>query len=216
MRPEPDLHSVFEEPQHREPGATSRYGAWLDEATRATSSARRLRVAAALALCAGPWAILGALWASLGGVAAFGGVMAVVVVGPLAEEVGKVAAALWVVERRPHLFASRGAIVATCAAAGLVFAAIENLLYLEVYVPDPPDDLVVWRWTVCVALHVGCATLGGGGVARVWSRAMARRERPEPGGAFGFIVAAAVVHGAYNGLAVALSAWVTTAPPGAQ
>jgi len=201
---EPDIHSVFEEPHMRSRGdAARRYGAWLDEGFSTTPARARWRVALLLALSAGPWAVVAALWSGSG---AIGGAFAVVVFGPLAEEVAKVAAVLWAVERRPFWFASRGAIVGIGAMAGLAFAAIENLLYLEVYIPDPSPGIVLWRWTVCVALHVGCAVIASLGVARVWRRAVSNRARPELTPALGFIVAAAVIHGAYNAAALTYAA----------
>lgn len=130
--------------------------------------------------------------------------IALTIVGPLTEEVMKTAAVLWVVEKRPFLFRSPLQIMGCVVAAGLCFAVIENLLYLKVYVSDPSDELIRWRWTVCVALHVGCTTVAGIGVMRIWKTTMSNLTPPQlPLGA-PFLVAAVVIHGSYNALAVLL------------
>lgn len=198
--------SVWQEPQAASrpdaPPATP-YARWLADGQARTPAWRSWLIAAALALVAGPFAIIGAFLVG-GDWVPF--LLAVLVVGPLVEEIVKVGAPLMVVERWPYLFRARFQILLCAAASGLVFAAIENLLYLHVYIPDPTDALVRWRWTVGVALHLGCSLIAGLGVARVWSDALTRRAPPRPELAFPLIIAAVVIHGAYNAFAIVLEA----------
>ncbi len=169
------------------------------------SAARSWAVTLGLALAAAPFAITGLF---LGGGGTIFSVMAIVVFGPVAEEMMKVALPLYVAERRPYLFRGRAQIAACGLASGLAFAAVENLLYLNVYIPEPSSLLVQWRWSVCVALHTGCTLVCSLGVMRVWQAAWT----PGPASlgraaerAYPYAVAAAVIHGAYNGLMVLLS-----------
>jgi RsiW-degrading membrane proteinase PrsW (M82 family) len=80
-----------------------------------------------------------------------------------------------------------------------MFAIIENFLYLFVYVPDPPLWLVLWRWTVCVALHVGCTLIAGFGAAKVWQKQVSQMRRVPVPVDMRYLVAAILVHGVYNG-----------------
>ena len=170
------------------------------------SAARSWAVTLALALAAAPFAVTGLL---LGGGGSIFSVMAIVVFGPVAEEMMKVALPLYVAERRPYLFRGRAQIAACGLASGLAFAAVENLLYLKVYVPQPSSLLVQWRWSVCVALHAGCTLVCSLGVMRVWQAAWEPGAGSTVGRAAGraypYAVTAAVIHGAYNGLMVLLS-----------
>jgi len=114
----------------------------------------------------------------------------------------KTAAAMCVVERKPYLFRGPGQTMLCILAAAAAFAGVENFLYLSVYIPHPRPAQVFWRWSVCLPLHVGCTAIAGMGVARVWPDLWARRARPRLTVAFPYLVAAIVVHGAYNAFAV--------------
>jgi hypothetical protein len=195
-------HSVWDEPAltggPAPPPEAVTYASWLTRRRAATDSAATWWTTFWAALAAGPWAILGAI---MGGQGAALPVM-LVLIGPLTEEVMKIGTALLVVETRPFLFRSRSQVLLCAVAGGLVFATIENVLYLTVYIASPSADIILWRWTVCVALHTSCSFIAGLGVARVWSRTWRDLSRPRLEGSFPFLIAAVVVHGAYNGMAL--------------
>lgn len=201
--------SVWQEPalssgplRHAAPAPELTWADWYEARRRATSPARSWLWVCVVATVAGPFAILGALLSSGQSLI---GLLNVVVFGPAVEEVMKIAAASWVVEKRPYLFRSAGQIALTAGAGGLLFAVIENFVYLHVYVPDPPDSLVLWRWTICVALHVGCSLTAGYGLMKVWRMAVEQSRPPRLGDGGIYLIAAVVAHGAYNALAVLLS-----------
>ncbi|MBX3419234.1 MAG: PrsW family intramembrane metalloprotease [Pirellulaceae bacterium] len=161
-------------------------------------------VTMAILVLAGPLAILGALFNWFGGNAW----LAIVVMGPTVEEVFKIALPLWVIEKRPWLFSSGIQILICCFGAGLMFAAIENLLYLNVYIPNPSERLVFWRWTVCVALHTGCSLVAGVGLLQVRSRMLKRERQPQLIDGSNWIIAAIVIHGTYNAFAILIDGWL--------
>lgn len=202
-------HGVWDEPGLSEqlsgprPAGADTWRSWLEAERSRTSALRSWTVVLAAALTAGPLAIVGAFWGS--GQSAWG-YLSMVVFAPAVEELGKAALALWIVERRPFLFRSSLQIALCLLCAGAAFSIIENLLYLHVYIDAPSPELIRWRWTVCVALHMGCSLIVSGGLIRVWRDVWARLERPRLPLAFPFLIAGVVTHGAYNAFAIALSA----------
>ncbi len=204
---DPDA-SVWEEPttsaalSGATPGDALTYARWLDARLAERDVGKSWAMTGLIALCAGPFAVMGAFWGA--GQTLFS-VLALVVLGPIIEEVTKLALPTYVVERKPHMFLGSTQILICGGCAGLVFAVIENLLYLNVYISGPSTALVVWRWTVCVALHVGCSIIGAMGLARAWREGMATKRRPDVVGAARWIVAATIIHGTYNGIAVVMT-----------
>jgi uncharacterized membrane protein YidH (DUF202 family) len=201
-------HSVWDEPA-LDPalGGTGRadgldYASWIERGRQRTSAAFSWSITAVAMLLAGPFAVLGAVITSGESTWAL---VRLTVFGPLAEEVLKVALALMVVERRPYWFSSSAQILVAALGGSLAFAAIENLLYLKFYVPTPSDLLVAWRWSICVALHVGGSLLAGIGLTRMWHWAWQRHERPHLSVAAPWFVAAIVIHGSYNFMALLLA-----------
>ena len=96
-------------------------------------------------------------------------------------------------------------IVICALAGGLVFAVIENFLYLHVAIKNPPEWLIYWRWTVCVALHTGCSLIAGLGLMRIWADTTVNRVRPRLSLGSPLLLTAVIIHGCYNGFAVILS-----------
>jgi hypothetical protein len=96
-------------------------------------------------------------------------------------------------------------IIACGAASGLLFGAIENLLYIHVYFPDAGPELARWRWMVTMPMHAACSTIAAVGVAVMWRRVMREGAPARIADAFPWIVAAMLIHGANNALAILLS-----------
>ena len=182
------------------PGAVT-YAAWLEKRRAGTTAARSWRTVFLVALLSGPWAVLGAFWGS--GQTVFS-IVILTVFGPVVEETMKLAAASYVTEKKPFLFRSAGQIALCAFASGVCFAALENLLYFNVYIPEPSSRLVVWRWTICVTMHAGCSAIAGLGLIRIWRDTWRRRARPRLTLGAQYLGAAVVIHGSYNGLMLAL------------
>ena len=209
-------HGVWEEPALSPDLAGSpqenqlTYACWLESCIERTTILQSMRTTLLVALAAGPWGILGAVWASLHGFGWQGlgsngiGLMAVLVFGPVTEEVVKVSTAWWVVEKRPYLFQTVPQILFCAACGGFAFAGIENLIYLYVYVPEHTLAFLKFRWTVCVGLHVACSLVAGVGLARIWDNAIRNRQRPKLALGIPWLVIAITGHGLYN-LSVSLA-----------
>jgi hypothetical protein len=201
-------HGVWEEPALSPELAGSAppdqitYSRWLEEGRARTDAAWSWMVTAGVALVAGPWAILGAFMGS-GGHSLFW-IVTVVAVAPVVEETMKIAAATYVIEKRPYLFTSRAQILICALSAGLVFAAIENVLYLTMHRARNPELFAMWRWTVCTALHMGCSLVASLGLAKVWRGVWETMSRPRLTLGFPYLLAAVIIHGGYNGLVTLL------------
>lgn len=161
----------------------------------ATPRSKMLLAMALAALLSGPFAIFGALIGSGG---AFSVIILVVVLGPLVEEMLKVAGILYLTEVRPWLVPSALALVVVAVCSGLVFASIENWIYLGVIIEDPTSEIVRWRWTFGPLVHGTGSLLAGIGVARMWRMLPGNGLRPDFKAAAGWIIAATIFHGGYN------------------
>ena len=183
------------------PAHVETYAHWLAEGIKRTSLTKSWSITLALALGSGLWAIVGALLSQIQSSSA-GGLLLIIVIGPLAEEMLKASAALMTIEKWPYIFKSPVQILLCCIAAALGFAILENILYLHLYIKDPTASLILWRWTVCVALHTGGSTIVALGLIRIWRHAMTTGTAPRVSLGTPYIITAAVIHGSYNFLAI--------------
>ena len=186
-----------------EPGVAAgplapRYASHYAERRAATQPASRL-LAMFLALAlSGLAAVVGTFIGSPGqGVGALA-IIAVITIGPTVEEVMKVAGILYLAERRPWLIPSWHWLPFIAAASGFVFAAIENLLYINVYFPDAGEEFATLRWTLGPTLHIITALIASVGVARMWSNTHDQGHPPSMAIARPFLIIAIVVHAVYN------------------
>ena len=197
-------HSVWDEPGRSPalsgdmPAAAVTWFRWYAQRRNETSTTHTWLVTIAVAAVGGLFAIVGTFFAQ-----AAGGMplVAVTIIGPTTEEIMKIALPLWLVERRPWLYRSGGQILVCAFASGVAFAVVENLIYLNIYIPNPSAGLAAWRWTVCVVLHGGCSTIAGWGVVRIWRQFRKNCRVPQMSDGAAWIIAAIVIHGAYNAAA---------------
>ena len=197
-------HNVWDEPAYRAAGAgppqnALTYDRWYRATLGRTSAGWSWTVTLLAMASGGPFAVAGAVLKQ----EIFPHPLTAFVIAPVLEEMLKVGAALLVLETCPYLFRSGRQILVAVIGSALVFATLENLLYLHVYVPDPAPDLQLWRWTVCTTLHVGATTIAGLGLLRMFrlSRPVSGRTeyaKPRVPHAFPYIVGAVILHGTYN------------------
>lgn len=181
------------------PEGAKSYRLRFELASARVSEATGWFVAAGAVLLGGLFAVFGALIESTSNVMAVGTLIVMVVFGPVVEEVMKIAAATLMVEIRPWLFRRVEQIQLATVGSAAVFAVVENILYLTLYVPNPSGTLIIWRWSVCVVLHVGCTAVATRGLIEVWQRAVDERRPPRMADGYRMLVLAIVIHGLYNG-----------------
>lgn len=178
------------------------YKAWLEKRWGEVGFGTSMAVTLGVALVASPWGIIGAFY---GAGATIFSVLAITVFGPVVEEVSKIAVTTYVVEKRPFYF--RSAVqIAFCALMGaLVFSIIENLTYQHIYKQNSSANFMLWRWTVCLGMHLSCSVIASLGLMRVWRETKETRRPPRLHLAYPYIVTAVVIHGTYNAFAIILS-----------
>ncbi len=202
-------HSVWDEPGLSSlltgtmPPDEVTYSMWLEKKYRQTGYFQSWGYTVLIAMLAGPWAIFGALFS---GQNTLFGIVQIVFFAPVVEEMMKIAIPMVVIEKKPYMFRSVAQIAVCAMCGGFAFAFIENLLYLNFYIADPKIGIINWRWSVCVALHMGCSLIAGLGLIHVWMDVWKNRCRPRLTLAFPYTVAAMLIHGGYNAFAVYLEA----------
>ena len=168
-----------------------------------TSVSRRWVAVAVAGAIAGSLGVFGAFasvfYTGIGGVILFA-----VVVGPLVEETAKSIAAWFLAGQRPWLVPTAWSIVAVMVAGGIGFAVIENWIYLNVYIADPTEGIIRWRWIFGPLVHGTASLIVGVGLARSWARLDREGEPPRPDAIVPWLIGAATFHGAYNLLALIL------------
>ncbi len=169
------------------------YAWWLREKQRRTSWTWSWFAVIGAALIAGPLAVLGAFFNAAGL-----GLLVVMVIGPTVEEIGKIAAAIVLVETRPYLVKHRSQIWLMTLGSAAAFAIIENLIYLNVYIPNPSGIVVAWRWIVCTLLHIGCTVVATQGCLATWIECVEQFRRPALSRHITPVVFAIIIHGTYN------------------
>ena len=169
---------------------------WLVRQWTESRGGMRISLFAGLCAVSGLFAVACALLKN-----SFGGSLFAVILGaPLVEELGKVAAPLMVLEKKPWSFGSASSIVFIGLVSGLVFASIENLLYFFVYIEQEEltSGVILWRLIVCTALHVLCAAISSSGLARAWTKASRTKGTFALNAVVPYFIVAMVLHGVYN------------------
>ncbi len=175
------------------------YQSWLRFHMAMMTPSRGWKVSIMVALLGGVWAVLAASSdAYAPAMVTRTGILLVVVFGPTMEESLKVGAALLIVEARPYVFQRSEQIWFATLGTALGFAIIENILYLNLYIPNPSVPLVIWRWTACVALHMGCTYVATRGLVRVWKQAITELRAPRLSLGMPALVTAIVLHACYS------------------
>ncbi len=166
-------HSVWEEPHlaHLHRGDQTPYSRRYAERIGSTTLPQSWGITLGAGLIGGPLAILGAFLYGAGPLGPF-------IWGPTAEEVLKIAVIAMVVETRPYLVKHGYQIIVAAAVSALIFAAIENLLYLRIYYPEANGILTAWRWNFGSLLHVSASMIASLGLVTIWRESRHDLSRP--------------------------------------
>ncbi len=147
--------------------------------------------------------ILGIMGAAVQEVRAGGLLLLPFIGAPIIEEILKPVGVYVVLVRWPRLLRGRLHTALLAALAGLAFGVVEAVVYVKIYVPDPPDWFVTYRFTVPLLLHATASFIVGLGINQGLLN-WARGRSPLPKATRNFYIAAIALHAAFNIVAVAL------------
>lgn len=174
-------------------------GNWIEEKRKECSKMGSLGVSFLAGLAGGPFAILGALITTRNN---WYGVLYMVLIGPVIEELLKQSGMIYLLEKKPYRVFSSWQFVLSALISAAIFSVIENLLYIHVYTrPDQlvnPQMFAQFRWTICTAVHLGCSLIASLGMIRVWKKQLVDGKTVDLSTARHFFIIAIFIHGAYN------------------
>ena len=157
-------------------------------------------LALAIALLGGAFGIIGAFVQEV----QTGGLLLLPFLGaPIVEELVKPSGVYLLLARWPRLLRGQLHTALLAAVAGLSFGVIEAVVYVTLYVPDPPAWFVTYRFTVGPVLHATASFIVGLGINRGlldW----ARSGSPLPKATRNFYLAGIGLHAVFNTVATAL------------
>lgn len=191
--------SVLNEPAYGGSRTQQGLSEWIRQKRAKCTLTGNLGITLAAALAGGPFAVLGAFMTGRQTIYA---VLYAVLFAPVIEELLKQSGMIYLLEKKPYRLFSGWQFVLAAVISAAVFAAIENLMYIHVYVNpmtlSNPAAFARFRWTVCTALHVTCSVIASLGLIRVWKRQLADGRTADL--AYGFVPFAAAMglHGLYN------------------
>ena len=195
--------SVFSEPHITAGGSADAFADLLDRKRRETSGTPALPLSILAGFIAGPVSILGVF---VSGSPTFAGLLYVIILGPIVEEFVKQLGLVYLLEKRPWLLRSPWQFPLCAAITAGVFATIETLMYINVHFrhvnPAMREELATFRWTVCTAMHIGCSVVASLGMLQVWRKYTLNRRPVNLTDANRYLLVAAIIHGAYNAIAV--------------
>lgn len=179
-------------------------GEWIQRKRSSCSAAGSLLVTLIAALAAGPFAVVGVF---LSGSQTSWHLVYLILFGPIIEELLKQSGMIYLLEKRPYRLFTAWQFVLAAVISSLVFAAVENVLYVHLYTRpamfNDPQAYVFYRWTVCTLLHVSCSVVASIGLINVWQKQLADGRAADLAHAFRYFAIAMGIHGCYN-LAVTL------------
>ena len=191
--------SVMNEPATAGGKEAPYLGKWIEQKRSECSLVGNLGTSMLAAVLAGPFAVLGAFMAGTG---TWYGWLYIIVFGPVIEEILKQSGMVYLLEKRPYRVFASWQFVFSASVSALVFATIENLLYINIY-SNPfkfanPELYACYRWTVCTGMHLSCSIIASVGMIRVWKKQLADGKVADLSVAHGFFCVAICIHGIYN------------------
>ncbi len=160
------------------------------------------------------WWVLALLLALAGGIfgafgaayneALHGAILAAYIGAPMIEESLKPSGLYLMLAKWPRVLRNQLYTAGLAALAGVTFAIIENLIYLNIYIDEPTPPIILWRYTACLGMHALSSFIFGLGINRNLI-ASVRGERKFLSCGKRFFISAMALHSAFNIAATVLA-----------
>lgn len=193
--------SVYNEPafESLQPIGTAAMQRWLERKRAECTWEGNILATILAAVLAGPFAVIGAFMAGHQGVSAL---IYAILFGPIIEELLKQAGMTYLLDRQPYRIFNQWQFIFAAVVSALIFASIENVLYIYVYVSsEDVSDFEVFkafRWIVGTTLHITCSVVASLGLIQVWKQQLRDHKPMDLSIAYPYFVTAIVMHGLYN------------------
>ena len=191
--------SVLNEPVFSGELKQAHLGQWLADKRAACTPVGNAAVTLVAALVGGSFAVIGAFTA---GRQTWVALLYMVLFAPIIEEILKQSGMIYLLEKKPYRISTAAQFVIAAIISALIFSAVENLLYLNVYAAKAAildfEKFAGFRWRWCTLLHVGCSVIASLGLMRVWKKQLADGRAADLGHAFPAFAVAMATHGIYN------------------
>jgi RsiW-degrading membrane proteinase PrsW (M82 family) len=156
-----------------------------------------------LALAGGVFGILGAFITEATHSSLFGAFFA----APIIEETLKPSGLYLILAKWPRALRGRFYTALLAALGGITFALIENLVYLNIYIREPSQQVILFRYTACVGIHAVCSFIFGLGINRQLLASVSG-ETNFLSCCKRFFFTAMALHGLFNITVVILQLWL--------
>ncbi len=128
-----------------------------------------------------------------------------VLVAPLVEEVLKPIGVMFVMEKRFGWLSGPKQIIVMAVLGALMFATLENIMFIHLANPEGGLGYMLWRYIVCTLMHVSASVIFGIGLAKMWLRMKREGIRFRIKGLMRYYILASVLHGLYNATVMILA-----------
>jgi len=156
-----------------------------------------------LALVGGIFGILGAFLTEL----THGSLLGAYFAAPIIEEALKPSGLYLVLAKWPRVLRNQFYIASLSALAGIAFALIENLVYLNIYIREPTPQLILFRYTACIGIHAMCSFIFGLGINQKLLASIRGETRFLSYGKR-FLFSAMILHSLFNITVTVLQIWL--------
>ena len=197
--------SVLNEPALNNTDKGHGFLEWIDSKKQNCSILGNILTTLAVSVVGGLFAIVGAFLATRSG---YYGLIYVVLFGPVTEELLKQSGMIYLLEKKPYRIFSNFQFFFAAIISALIFASLENLLYIHFYVPEDSISnhalYADFRWSVCTTLHISCSMIASFGLMRTWHKIKENGKPADLSAGFIFFAISIATHGIYNLLAITL------------
>lgn len=130
----------------------------------------------------------------------YAGAYMFIAVGPFVSEIAKMLTGVMFVERARYASHDATPIYVLSLGTALIYSLTQNVLYLTLFFPGSPKELIAWRFSVCLFLHICCTMIATRGLVQVWQKTRKDKQPISLSLSFPTLIFAILLHASYNAL----------------
>ncbi len=130
----------------------------------------------------------------------YAGAYMFIALGPFVSEIAKMLTGVMFVERSRYASHSETPIYVLTVGTAIIYALTQNALYLTLFYPNSSKELITWRFSLCIFLHVCCTLVATRGLVLIWQKTKKDKQPISLSLSFSTMIFAILLHAAYNAL----------------